>query len=67
MKFKRALKSDATSMAALSIEVWLGNYLRQSINAFFADYALSEFTVSKFEALLDDPNEFFAVSVNEGG
>ncbi len=67
MKFRRALKSDAASMAALSIEVWLGTYLRRGVNAFFADYALSEFTASKFEALLDSPNEFFAVSVNEEG
>jgi len=67
MKFRKALQSDATSMAALSIEVWLGTYLRRGVNTFFANYALSEFTASKFEALLDDPKEYFAVSENEDG
>mgnify|MGYP001092261795 CR=1 FL=1 len=67
MKYRKALKSDASSMAALSIEVWLGTYLRRGINSFFADFALSEFTAPKFEALLGDRSEFFAVSENDEG
>ncbi|MHA6263452.1 N-acetyltransferase family protein [Arenibacterium sp. CAU 1754] len=67
MKLRRALKSDASSLAALSLEVWLGTYLRRGIGAFFADYALAEFTKAKFESVLADPNEYLAVSQNDEG
>ncbi len=67
MKLRPALRSDASSLAALSIEVWLGTYIRRGVNAFFADHALGEFTTRKFEALLEDPAETFIVSENEEG
>jgi len=60
-------KSDASSIAALSIEVWIGTYLKWGVNAFFADYVLDEFTSSKIEALIYDPNEFILVSENKEG
>ncbi|MBN2906852.1 MAG: GNAT family N-acetyltransferase [Rhodobacteraceae bacterium] len=59
--------SDASSLAALSIEVWIGTYLRRGVSAVFADYALSEFTTPKAEALIRDPGEFIVVSENEEG
>ncbi len=59
--------SDASSIAAISIEVWIGTYLRHGVNAFFADYALSEFTPSKITDLIRDPDEFILVSEKEEG
>ena len=43
--------SDASSIAAISIEVWIGTYLKRGVNAFFADYALQEFTPAKIELI----------------
>lgn len=67
MTIRTAIPSDATSLAALSIEVWLGTYQRDGIGAFFADYALSEFTAQRTRARITDPNEFLAVSEARSG
>lgn len=67
MTFRLARPADASILAVISIEVWLGTYIRHGVNAFFADYALSEFTAEKFSKLLDDPNEHIVVSENENG
>ena len=67
MTFRAAKLSDASSLAALSIEVWLGTYIKHGVNAFFADFALAEFTVSNFEAMLSDPDELVIVSENADG
>ncbi|MDR6103097.1 ribosomal protein S18 acetylase RimI-like enzyme [Agrobacterium larrymoorei] len=67
MTIRRALKDDASSLAALSIEVWIGTYLRNGVSKFFADYALSAFTTQIFEALTDDENEIILVSDNSDG
>ncbi|AGT08549.1 GNAT family N-acetyltransferase [Paracoccus aminophilus] len=67
MTLRAASRADAPILAALSIEVWLGTYIRRGISAFFAQYALSEFTSEKFAALLDNPDEQFIVSENEDG
>jgi ribosomal protein S18 acetylase RimI-like enzyme len=67
MNFRVAKKIDASSLAAISIEVWLGTYLRKGVSAFFADYALSEFTASRFEAILEKKDEHIIVSENEAG
>ena len=52
-----ARASDCSSLAALSIEVWLGTYIREGVNAFFADYVLAHYTAAQFSKALDDPNE----------
>lgn len=67
MKFRTATTEDAASIAALSIEVWTGTYLREGINGFFADFVLSEFTVAKTHALLCDPDQIIIVSQNAVG
>ncbi|MCI2394244.1 GNAT family N-acetyltransferase [Aliiroseovarius sediminis] len=67
MKLRPATKSDASSLAALSTEVWLGTYIKRGINARFADYALTEFTTEKFEDTLADPDEVITVCEHEDG
>ena len=67
MSFRIARPSDAPILAAISIEVWLGTYIRRGVNAFFAEYALHEFTSDKFSALLQDSNDHVIVSENEEG
>ncbi|MEJ8309144.1 GNAT family N-acetyltransferase [Agrobacterium larrymoorei] len=67
MAIRKASKDDASSLAALSIEVWIGTYLRNGVSKFFADYALSAFTVGKFETLIEDENEIILVSDNRDG
>ncbi|WP_320198318.1 GNAT family N-acetyltransferase [Agrobacterium sp. rho-13.3] len=67
MHFRHALIRDASSLAAISMEVWIGTYLRNGVNKFFADYALSEFTTAKFEAIIANDRENIIVSENDDG
>lgn len=67
MILRRAVTSDAASIAAISIEVWVGTYLKRGVNAFFANHALEEFTPAKIGNLIEDPKEFILVSDNEEG
>lgn len=62
-----ARMTDASSIAAISMEVWIGTYLKNGVNGFFADYALTEFTTAKTEALLADPSQTVLVSENSEG
>ena len=47
--------------------MWLGTYLRRGITTFFADFVLSEFTATRFEAMIKDENEWLYVSQNDEG
>lgn len=67
MSIRLATITDASSLAALSLEVWLGTYIREGINGFFANYALEEFTTQKFEAILQNKKERVFVSDNTVG
>ncbi|MCA0871914.1 GNAT family N-acetyltransferase [Seohaeicola saemankumensis] len=67
MQLRQATRTDASSIAAISIEVWLGTYLRRGVSAHFADFALQEFTPARIAALIDDPAQFILVSENEEG
>lgn len=64
---RKPKKSDAIGIAAISIEVWLGTYLKRGVNAFFANYALEVLTPSKIEKLIFDPDQFILVSDNQKG
>lgn len=59
---RRAKPDDASSMAAIGMEVWLNTYLRDGVNAFFADYALHHFTKTNFQAILKDDSSTVWVS-----
>ncbi|MBQ2262074.1 MAG: GNAT family N-acetyltransferase [Loktanella sp.] len=67
MTLRKPTTSDASSIAAISIEVWIGTYLKRGVSAFFADYALAEFTPSKIEKLILDPDQFILLSENDQG
>jgi ribosomal protein S18 acetylase RimI-like enzyme len=58
---------DASSLAAIGIEVWLNTYIRDGVNAFFANYALEHFTTSRFEEALSKKDNFILVSENKVG
>jgi diamine N-acetyltransferase len=45
---RKAEQRDASSLAVVSIEVWLNTYSREGVVPLFADYVLSEFTAQKF-------------------
>ncbi|AZV76868.1 N-acetyltransferase [Parasedimentitalea marina] len=64
ISLRPALETDCSSLAALSIEVWLNSYIREGISSFFADYALAEFTADKFRRILSQPSELLLVSQN---
>lgn len=65
--FRSAVQDDCASLAAISIEVWLGTYLRDGVNAFFADYALSQFTTNHFRTALNAQDDHIIVSQNTQG
>ena len=67
MKIRKAKKSDSSSLAALSIEVWVGTYLKRGVNAVFAEFALTEFTPEKMAARIADAARFVLVSENDEG
>lgn len=67
MTFRKAIRSDAASLAAISIEVWLGTYIHNGVSAFFADYALTHFTPERFEALIKSDAHDIIVSKNADG
>jgi ribosomal protein S18 acetylase RimI-like enzyme len=62
-----AVAEDASSIAAISIEVWIGTYLKAGVRGFFADYALEEFTTARMLALIEDPEQHIVVSQNAEG
>ncbi|MDE4174710.1 N-acetyltransferase [Phaeobacter sp. PT47_59] len=62
-----AQPSDCAALAALSIEVWTGTYLRDGVNETFAAFVLEAFTPGHFAALLRDPAETLIVSQNRVG
>ncbi|WP_082023128.1 GNAT family N-acetyltransferase [Leisingera sp. ANG-S5] len=62
-----ATTEDCSSLAALSIEVWLGTYLRNGISGHFADYVLSQYTTAHFAEALDSTAERLLVSQNRDG
>lgn len=62
-----AQADDASSLAALSMEVWLNTYIRTGVNGFFADYALAQFTTAHFRQLLANPAEHILASDNRDG
>ena len=62
MLIRPSVSKDASSLALLSLEVWSTTYLRRGINAFFAEYALEEFSRPGFEAVLCDPFEILLVA-----
>lgn len=67
MTFRTANLPDASALAAISIEVWLGTYMRNGVSPFFAQFALNEFTPAKLETLIQDADEHVIVSENEDG
>jgi len=67
MALRAAHLSDASSIAAISIEVWIGTYLKKGVTAFFAEYALQEFTAEKTANTIADPDQFIMVSENAEG
>ncbi|WP_037307967.1 GNAT family N-acetyltransferase [Ruegeria halocynthiae] len=67
MTLRQADEADAPSIAAISIEVWIGTYLKRGVNAVFAEYALREFTSAKIAGLISDPAQFMLVSENDEG
>jgi diamine N-acetyltransferase len=64
---RRAEERDASSLAAVGIEVWLNTYLRDGVSPLFADYVLSVFTAQKFRNSIGDPDLAIWVSENRTG
>jgi ribosomal protein S18 acetylase RimI-like enzyme len=64
---RAASQADASSLAALALEVWFSTYIRHGINAHFADFALAHFTPDRFSGWIEDPDHHLTVSQNRDG
>jgi len=64
---RKAEERDASSLAAVSIEVWVNTYLRDGVSPLFADYVLAEFTAQRFRNAIGDPDLAIFVSENRTG
>ncbi len=67
MTLRAAEITDASALAALSIEVWVHTYLREGVSSFFADFVLKTYTAQYFINILQDPSETLVVSQNKVG
>lgn len=67
MSLRSPSLADASSIAAISIEVWIGTYLKRGVTGIFADYVLETFTTAATERLIADPAQFMLVSENQQG
>jgi ribosomal protein S18 acetylase RimI-like enzyme len=64
---RKAEERDASSLAAMSIEVWVNTYLRDGVSPLFADYVLAEFTAQEFHDAIGDPDLAIWASENRAG
>lgn len=67
ISLRPARPDDATSLAAVAIEVWVGTYLRDGVSGFFADYVFEALTPDTFRKLIEDPKEHIVVSERSQG
>ncbi|WP_164659442.1 GNAT family N-acetyltransferase [Tropicibacter sp. Alg240-R139] len=67
MTLRPARAEDASSLAAIAIEVWVGTYLRDGVSGVFADYVFESLTPDAFRALIADPKEHIIVSERGDG
>jgi diamine N-acetyltransferase len=58
--------SDAERLAVLATQVWLHTYCTKGINSEVAQYVLSEFTVEKFSARIEQPETRILIAEREG-
>ncbi|WP_241651688.1 hypothetical protein [Pseudoalteromonas sp. PS5] len=65
-KIRPARPCDASSLAALSIQVWLDTYALEGIKQEYADYALTTFTQAYFLALLRRDEITIYIAEHEG-
>ncbi len=67
MAIREASIADASSIAVISVEVWVGTYLKRGVRAHFADYVLNTFTKENAAKRIVDVNHSILVSENEDG
>lgn len=64
---RRASLRDASSMAAIAVEVWLGTYLEHGVSRAFADYVLAEHSTDAVRKRLRSASCLAWVSENRDG
>lgn len=66
LMIRKAIKSDCLDLAALSLQVWLQTYATEGMRAQISHYALSTFTESHFQELLNNSLcELWVYIINE--
>jgi ribosomal protein S18 acetylase RimI-like enzyme len=55
LRIRRGQSQDASLLAVLAAQVWLHTYATEGITGDIANYALSEFTPSRFLSLMNEP------------
>lgn len=66
IQIRNASRGDASSLAALSIEVWLNTYADEGVLPAYGDHLMSTFTEAAFLDQLDDRDIRLIVCEREG-
>lgn len=67
MRLRAAVAADAAPLAAISIEVWTGTYLRRGVGPVFADHVLSTYTPDAVASWIAEPEAAVIVAEAEEG
>ncbi|GAA5174938.1 GNAT family N-acetyltransferase [Niveibacterium umoris] len=65
LRIRPAERRDAARIAALGMQVWLHTYATGGVSGAMADYVLSEFTLAKLAARIEDPKRLVLVAEEE--
>ena len=65
--YRRAVVTDAPTLAALCSTVWITTYAEDGVEPAFARHVLAEFTAERLHALLVDPQHCHWIAETEAG
>ncbi|MBM2575303.1 GNAT family N-acetyltransferase [Jannaschia sp. Os4] len=67
MDLRPATRSDAAALAALSVEVWIGTYLRHGVGPAFAEHVLRTYAPATLARWIADPAQTLRVAAARDG
>ena len=65
IRIRLGQREDAENLSALAIQVWLHTYATEGISSVISSYVLSEFTPTRFAALLSDSSSALFVGEHD--
>ena len=66
LNMRGATHHDATTLAVLSIKVWLATYAKEGVKAEYADFVINTFNTSSILNDINNPEKIILVAEQEG-